>query len=101
MVLVKNGGMTSAYDAKDGKELWSKKRIDNPGNYYASPVAADGKVYVTGEAGAIAVLQLGKKPKVLSVNDIGESCVATPAIADNRLFVRTVKKLYCFSEEAK
>lgn len=101
LFLVKNGGMTSAYDAKDGTVIWSKKRIDNEGNYYASPVAADGKVYVTGEAGAIAVLQLGKKPKVLSVNDIGESCVATPAIADNRLFVRTVKKLYCFSEEAK
>lgn len=99
--LVKNGGMTAAYDAENGKEIWSKKRIDNPGNYYASPVAADGKVYVTGEAGAIAVLKLGKKPQVLSVNDIGESCVATPAIADNRLFVRTVQKLYCFSEEAK
>lgn len=101
LFLVKQGGMTSAYNAKDGKEIWSKKRIDNPGNYFASPVAAEGKVYVTGEAGAIAVLKLGKKPQILSVNDIGESCVATPAIADGRLFVRTVKKLYCFSEEAK
>jgi outer membrane protein assembly factor BamB len=101
LFLVKNGGMTAAYDAKDGKEIWSKKRIDNPGNYYASPVAAEGKVYVTGEAGAIAVLKMGKKPQILAVNDIGESCVATPAIADGRLFVRTVKKLYCFSESAK
>lgn len=99
--VVKKGGISASFDALSGEEVWSKKRIRNFGNYYASPIAGDGKVYVMGENGFLVVLRQGPKPEVLAKNDMGDSCIATPAIADGRIFVRTLHKLYCFSEEAK
>ena len=102
LFVVKKGGISAAFDEKTGETVWMKKRIRNFGDYYASPVAGDGKIYVTGENGTIVVLAKGPKPKILATNDMGgESCVATPAIADNRLYVRTNKKIYCISEEAQ
>jgi len=100
--VVKKGGISASFDAETGETRWMKKRIRNLGNYYASPIAGDGKIYVTGENGFIVVLSNeGPKPKVLAKNDMGEPCIATPAIADGRIFVRTLNKLYCFSEEAQ
>ena len=99
--VVKKGGIAASFDAKTGDEVWSKKRIRNFGNYYASPIAGDGKIYVQGENGFLVVLRQGPKLEVLAKNDMGDSCVATPAIANGRIFVRTLKNLYCFSEEAK
>jgi outer membrane protein assembly factor BamB len=61
----------------------------------AQPVSGDGKIYVTGQDGKIAVLALEPKLKVLARNDMGEECVATPAIADGHLYIRTRTKLYC------
>jgi outer membrane protein assembly factor BamB len=58
-------------------------------------------VYVMGENGFLVVLRQGPELEVLAKNDMGDSCTATPAIADGRIFVRTLKTLYCFSEEAK
>ena len=84
-----------------GKTVWMKKRVGNFGNYFASPIAGDGKIYVMGENGFLVVLEQGPKIKKLAKNDMGEPCVATPAIADGRIFVRTETKLYCFSNEAK
>ena len=78
-----------------------RKRIRNFGNYYASPVVGDGKIYVTGENGFIVVVKQGPKLEVLAKNDMRESCIATPAIADGRLYIRTLSKLYCISNEAE
>lgn len=97
--VVKKGGLSASFDATNGREVWSKKRINNLGNYYASPIAGDGKLYVTGENGFLVVLRDGPEVEVLAKNDLGDSCLATPAIADGRLFVRTLRKLYCFAEE--
>ena len=80
--------------------VWEKKRIRNFGNYYASPIAGDGKIYVQGENGFLVVLKQGPKPEILSKNDMGDSCIATPAIADNRIYVRTLQKLYCFAVDS-
>ncbi len=101
LFIVKKGGISACFDIADGETVWLKKRIRNLGNYYASPIAGDGKIYVMGENGFLVVLKQGTKIKVLAKNDMGESCTATPAIADDRIFVRTLTKLYCFSEEAK
>ena len=95
--LVKKGGISACFDAANGETIWMKKRIKNYGNYYASPIAGDGKIYVMGENGFMVVLEQGSEPKVLAKNDMGESCVATPAIADNRLYIRTLTKLFCIS----
>ncbi len=99
LFLVKNGGISACFDAKDGTAVWEKKRIGNLGEYYASPIAGDGKIYVTGNSGHIIVLQQGPKVKTLAKNDVGEPCIATPAIADGRLYVRTINKLYCFANK--
>ena len=101
LFIVKRGGISGAFDAKTGATLWEQKRIRNLGNYYASPVTGDGKIYVAGENGFIVVLKQGPKLEILARNDMGEPCVATPAVADGRLYVRTLNKLYCLSEEAK
>lgn len=93
--LVKSGGMSSCYDAKDGKTLWDRSRLGNFGDYFASPVAADGKVYIAGKNGFIVVLEDAPELKVLGKNDIGEEIIATPAIADGRLYVRTRENLFC------
>lgn len=97
LYLVKSGGMSSCYDTKDGKTLWERSRIGNFGDHFASPIAADGKVYIAGKNGFIVVLEDGPELKVLGKNDIGEEIIATPAIADGRLFIRTRENLICVS----
>ena len=100
LLLVKKGGISAAFNLEDGAEIWNKKRIGNFGNYYASPIAAGDRIYVPGENGFITVLKAGPEVEVLSKNDVGNSTIATPAIADNRLYVRTYDKLWCFEEQA-
>ncbi len=100
LYLVKSGGLSSCYDAKDGKTLWDRSRLGNFGDYFASPVAADGKIYIAAKNGFIVVLEDGAELKVLGKNDIGEEIIATPAIADGRLFVRTRESLFCVTESA-
>jgi outer membrane protein assembly factor BamB len=95
LYLVKSGGMSSCYDAKDGKTLWDRSRLGNFGDYFASPVAADGKVFIAGKNGFVVVLEDGPELKVLAKNDIGEEIIATPSIADGRLYVRTRENLFC------
>lgn len=104
---------------RDGEELWrtplgpfasvqgSRRRRstflrqervkDAPGDYYASPVAGDGKIYLASLDGKVSVLQAGADWRVLSTSDLAERVVATPAIADGRVFVRTEKTLYAFA----
>lgn len=98
LFIVKKGGISSSFDT-NGKKVWYQKRIGNRGNYYASPVAGDGKIYVPGENGNIVVLEDGPEMKVLAKNDMGGSLVATPAIANDRIFVRTRDKLLCVGEQ--
>ena len=96
--VVKKGGISASFRAATGDEVWVKKRLRNFGNYYASPIAGDGKIYVMGENGFLVVLRQGPKVDILAKNDMGDSCVATPAIADSRIYVRTLHKLYCFAK---
>jgi outer membrane protein assembly factor BamB len=100
LFVVKKGGLSSSFDPLTGKTHWELARIRNIGDYYASPVAGDGKIYVTGENGFVLVLAQGAKLEVLAKNDMGEQCLATPAIADGRIYIRTREKLYCIEQAA-
>jgi outer membrane protein assembly factor BamB len=93
--VVKGGGISSCFDIRDGKPLWYQRRIGDATQYFASPVYGDGKIYLTGENGMVVVLAAGPQPEVLATNDLGDSCLATPAIADGRLYFRTRGKLIC------
>jgi outer membrane protein assembly factor BamB len=100
-VIVKDGGIVTAYDAKTGDELYQKRAIAS-GGYYASPVAAAGRIYFTSLAdGTITVLEGGAdSPQVVAENPpLGERTAATPVIADDMLYVRTAGHLYAFTEE--
>ena len=61
----------------------------SPSGFSASPVAGDGKVYFVSENGETVVVQAGPSPTVLSRNDIGERSIASPAISNGRIFIRT------------
>jgi outer membrane protein assembly factor BamB len=99
-VMVKDGGIVTAYDAATGEELYQRRAIA-AGSYHASPVAANGNIYFASLAdGVITVLKGGTaKPEVVAENPpLGERLAATPAIADDTLYVRTAGHLYAFAE---
>jgi outer membrane protein assembly factor BamB len=99
-VMVKDGGIVTAYDAETGEEIYQRRAIAS-GNYYASPVAASGNIYFTSLTdGIITVLKGGadKPEKVAENPPLGERVAATPAIADDTLYVRTAGHLYAFAE---
>ena len=100
-IMVKDGGMVTAYDAKTGKEIYVQQRVAEGGQYYATPVAANGHVYVSSLLdGAITVFKAGPKPEVVANNPpLDERLAATPAIADDTLYVRTAGHLYAFGKK--
>lgn len=94
MLLVKGGGIASCYSTETGEMLSGPTRIGNGGEYFASPIWADGKVYVAGNNGRIVVLNVdGPELEVLAVNDVGDSVLGTPAVSGDTLFVRTRSQL--------
>lgn len=100
-VMVRDGGIVHAVDLKTGKRLY-QERVAAAGKYYASPVAANGCIYFTAlDDGAITVLKAGadKADVVASNPPLGERTAATPAIANDTLYVRTAESLYAFAEE--
>jgi outer membrane protein assembly factor BamB len=102
MVMVKDPGLVTAYDAKTGKEIYIQERVVPQGRYYASPVAANGHLYFTSlDDGVITVLKAGAdKPTVVAKNpELAERTAATPAVADDTLYVRTAGHLYAFGEK--
>ena len=62
---------------------------ERPGYYYSSPVAADNKIYIASEEGVVAVLAAGEQLNVLARNKLDGGILATPAIVDGKLYVRT------------
>ena len=93
--MVKNGGIATCLDAKTGKQHYSA-RIGARGPRYSSPVVGDGKIYAASAKGVITVWKTGTKLEVLAQNDLGERIMATPALVDGRIYVRTDQHLYCF-----
>ena len=91
----KNGGIVFCRTAKTG-ELVYRGRIGALGYYYSSPVAADNKIYIASAEGVVVVLDAGKQLKILSTNNLDSAILATPAIVDGNLYVRTEDYLYAF-----
>jgi outer membrane protein assembly factor BamB len=94
--VVKNGGLLSCFDAATGKLLY-RQRLGSGGFFYASPVAGDGLVYAASYNGVVLVFQAGDQCRVLARNKLGEAIVATPALGDGKLYVRTEGHLYAFA----
>jgi outer membrane protein assembly factor BamB len=88
-------GFFSCYDAKTGKEIYGKTRIDIGANFSASPVVVGGNLYLMSEDGDVYVIAPGPKYEVLAKNSIGEAIMASPAVSDGKMFVRALNHLYC------
>lgn len=98
LYFVRDGGMVTSYEPATGKIILDRRRLGVLGQYCASPIAADGKIYAASETGAVIVFRAGDKLDVLARNELGESILATPAIADHKLYVRTDKHLWAFGD---
>jgi outer membrane protein assembly factor BamB len=99
LYLVKDGGILTTLDPQKGEVLKQGRITGAMGQYFSSPVAADGKIYTATMDGKVSVLKAGGQWELLKVNDLGEECPATPAIADGKIYVRTRSALYCFAKK--
>jgi outer membrane protein assembly factor BamB len=97
---VRNGGIVSVFDPESGKVLREERLKNAIGDYYSQPVAGDGKVYLTNKEGKISVLRAGSDWTLLSSGDLDEQVIATPAIANGKIYMRTEGSLYCFAANA-
>jgi len=91
-------GMISCVDLKTGKPHYSSQRIKGISATYASPIAANGHVYLTGRRGTTVVIKDSDKLEIVASNSLGETIDATPAPVDNQLFIRGEKHLFCIAE---
>ena len=98
--LVRDGGMATSLDAKTGAPIYAQERLKNAaGSYYASPVAADGRLYFLSLEGKLTIVKAGgDAPEILHQADFKEKTAATPALAGKRLFLRTPTRLIAFAE---
>ncbi len=96
LYLVKTGGIVTSLDPATGRALKEGRSVGALGEYYASPVAADGKVFLASVEGKITVLKASAQWEVLGVNDLGDEIHSTPALSGGRLYVRTRGSIYCF-----
>jgi len=94
--MISDNGILTILDAATGTMKKQFRLNGAPGNYYASPVAADGKVIFINHEGVVTILRAAGEYDVISKAELNEIAFATPAIADGRVYVRTASKLYCF-----
>lgn len=92
--LVRSGGIVTSLDARTGRVLKQGRLTGALEDYYASPVGADGKVYLASEQGKVVVLRAAGDWEILAVNDFRSNIYATPAIAEGRMYIRTEDALY-------
>jgi outer membrane protein assembly factor BamB len=90
-------GVFKAYDARTGRKVY-EQRLGNGGSFTSSPIAADGKVYVSNEEGQTFVIKAGPQFELLGINELGELVLATPAISDKVLYVRTSASVLAITE---
>jgi outer membrane protein assembly factor BamB len=99
LYMVNDGGVLISFDPATGNVIKQGRLTGAIDKYFSSPVAADDKVYLIGEGGAVSVLKAGGDWQILTVNQLDDECFATPAIADGRIYIRTRSALYCFGNK--
>jgi outer membrane protein assembly factor BamB len=92
LLVVADGGIATCFEAQTGKVHW-KERIGP--HFSASPVEADGRVFFLSDRGVTTVVRPGPEFAVLSKNELGEDCYASPAISQGQIFLRGERHLYC------
>jgi outer membrane protein assembly factor BamB len=95
-----NNGVLDAYDVETGKEIYRQRLPQVGSGFSASPVMADGKIYLSNEDGEMLVIEAGATFKHVATNSMGETLMATPAISDGVLFVRGASTLFAIGRPA-
>jgi len=98
LYLVRDGGIVQSLDPATGEVFKRGRTSRAAGSVFSSPVAADGKIIIASLEGEIAVLQAGPQWEVMAVSEIDEPIYSSPALADQRVYVRTPTSLYAFGE---
>ena len=94
-----DNGMLSCFDAMTGKPFYQQQRLPQTENFKASPIAADGKLYLASESGATYVIKMGEKFEVLATNMLADQFfVSSPIVVEGELFLRSKDQLFCISE---
>jgi outer membrane protein assembly factor BamB len=93
-----NSGLLSAYDAKTGKPHYQLQRLDGVPNVFASPVGANGRVYLTGQEGTTLVIRHGPTYHVLAKNTLDDGFNASPAVVGGDLYLRGFRHLYAIGK---
>jgi len=97
--LVKDGGILTCLNAKTGEET-KRGRLADTGKYFSSPIIVDGKLIVCSDRGHVSVVSAGADWQLLSDFRLSADIYATPAFADGRLYIRTVERIYCLTDNA-
>ncbi len=100
LYVVKNGGILTSFDPATGKVIKTGRVEGALGGYSSSPVAAEGRIYLSSEEGKVAVVEAGGEWEVRQVNDLDEPLFATPALSKEQIYLRSGSALYRF-ESAK
>jgi len=98
LFMVNDSGILTSFDPATGAVLKQERLKGAIDKYFASPVGADGKVWLISQDGTVSVVTAEGDWKMLAVNALGDEVFATPAIAEGRLYVRTRSTLYCFGK---
>jgi outer membrane protein assembly factor BamB len=88
-------GIVTCSDAETGKQIW-RKRLG--GIFFASPIAGDRKIYMVSETGETYVLSAGREPVILAQNNLDDRFIASPAISNGRIFLRSDGTLFCIGK---
>ena len=96
-----NQGVLTAYNVDTGERVYQERLAGKGGAFTSSPVASDGKLYLSSEDGEVFVVKAGPKHELLATNTVGEVMMATPAISDGLLIVRGINHVFAFGEPAK
>ncbi len=89
-----DNGVLSVYRLQTGERIYQQRLGRGASGFTSSPVAADGRLYITNEDGRTYVLALGPEYRVLAENELGEMVMATPAIAEGVLYIRGRNHLF-------
>ena len=93
-----DSGYLTCYEAQTGKPVYEKQALGTRNTVTASPIAADGRIYIQTEGGECYMVKQGPEFEILAVNKLDEVFCASPAVSEGKLFLRGRKHLYCIGK---
>jgi outer membrane protein assembly factor BamB len=99
LYVLANNGVFDAYNVRTGEEIYRQRMPEIGSGFSASPVAADGKLYISSEDGEIFILAAGKTFKHITTNSMGELLMATPALSEGVMYVRSSQSVFAIGRK--